>query len=102
MIGAPGGTYIAMGVAAGIINVVDFGMSMFEAVAAPRFSATSDPSTSRTAFRAAYDARARGAGLRRRRSYQSYAFAAVHGIKIESGRWTGGADPSHDGMALAV
>ncbi len=36
------------------------------------------------------------------RSYLSYAFAAVHAIKIDGGTWTGGADPGHDGMALAV
>src|SRR5262249_9363494 len=42
VIGAPGGTQIAMGVLHVILNVVDFGMSMQEAVLAPRFSATSD------------------------------------------------------------
>jgi len=36
------------------------------------------------------------------RSYLSYAFAAVHAIRIDGGLWTGGADPGHDGMALAV
>ena len=36
------------------------------------------------------------------RSYLSYAFAAVHAIRIDGGRWSGGADPGHDGMALAV
>ena len=32
----------------------------------------------------------------------SYTFAAVHGIRIDGDRWTGGADPGRDGMALAV
>ena len=32
----------------------------------------------------------------------SYAFAWVHGIRIDDGVWTGGADPGADGMALAV
>lgn len=36
------------------------------------------------------------------RRYLSYAFAGVHAIKAEEGTLTGGADPSHDGMALAV
>ena len=36
------------------------------------------------------------------RSYLSDAFAAVHAIKIDGGLWSGGADPGHDGMALAV
>ena len=36
------------------------------------------------------------------RSYLGFAFAAVHGIKIEDGVLEGGADPGHDGMALEV
>ncbi|WP_171524058.1 gamma-glutamyltransferase, partial [Acinetobacter nosocomialis] len=35
-------TQIAMGVLQVSLNVLDFGMSMLEAVSAPRFSATSD------------------------------------------------------------
>ncbi|MBV9750162.1 MAG: gamma-glutamyltransferase, partial [Acetobacteraceae bacterium] len=42
VIGAPGATQIAMGVLQAILNVLDFGMSMTEAVSAPRFSATSN------------------------------------------------------------
>src|SRR5690606_39355804 len=42
VVGAPGGTQIAMGVLQTILNVIDFDMSMLEAVVAPRFSATSD------------------------------------------------------------
>ena len=37
-----GGTAITMGVLQAIVNVVDFGMSMLEAVAAPRFTANSN------------------------------------------------------------
>jgi gamma-glutamyltranspeptidase/glutathione hydrolase len=36
------------------------------------------------------------------RSYQSYAFAGLHAIKISDGKWSGGADPQRDGMALQV
>jgi gamma-glutamyltranspeptidase/glutathione hydrolase len=36
------------------------------------------------------------------RSYLSYAFAAVHGLKLQDGDWSGAADPSHDGMALSL
>lgn len=36
------------------------------------------------------------------RSCHSYAFAGVHGIRIKDGRLDGGADPSHDGMALEI
>src|SRR5262249_31080500 len=42
VIGAPGATQIAMGVLQATLNVLDFGMTMTEAVSAPRFSATSN------------------------------------------------------------
>ena len=42
VVGAPGGTFITMGVLQAILNAVDFGMSAQEAVGAPRFCTTSD------------------------------------------------------------
>ena len=42
VLGAPGGTQIAMGVLQVLLNVMDFDMSMVEAVSSPRFSSTSD------------------------------------------------------------
>jgi gamma-glutamyltranspeptidase / glutathione hydrolase len=42
VIGAPGATRIAMGVLQATLNVLDFGMTMPEAVSSPRFSATSN------------------------------------------------------------
>ena len=102
VIGAPGGTQIAMGVLQAILNIVDFAMPMADAVAAPRFSATSNliDVSNRIPAYTTRALEAQGYGIAR--SYLSYAFAAVHGIKIEDGLWSGGADPSHDGMALAV
>ncbi|MHA7685888.1 gamma-glutamyltransferase [Cupriavidus sp. PET2-C1] len=41
-LGAPGGTAIPSALTQTIVNVVDFGMSMYEAVAAPRISVTSN------------------------------------------------------------
>jgi gamma-glutamyltranspeptidase len=41
VIGAPGATQIAMGVLQVTLNVLDFDMTMPEAVSSPRFSATS-------------------------------------------------------------
>jgi gamma-glutamyltranspeptidase/glutathione hydrolase len=102
VIGAPGATQIAMGVLQAILNVLDFGMSMTEAVSAPRFSATSDAidvsnriphGTTRELERDGYEVI---------RSPYTFGFAAVHGIRIEGGRLDGGADPGHDGIALAV
>jgi gamma-glutamyltranspeptidase / glutathione hydrolase len=102
VIGAPGGTQIAMGVLQAILNVVDFSMAMSDAVAAPRFSATSDLIDVANRIPVATTRALEAQGYRVARSYLSYAIAAVHGIKIEGGRWSGGADPSHDGMALVV
>src|SRR3546814_19070249 len=42
VVGAPGATQISMGVLEVILNVLEFDMSMTEAVSVPRFSATSD------------------------------------------------------------
>ena len=42
VVGAPGGTFITMGVLQSILNVMDFDMSMLEAVAAPRITANSN------------------------------------------------------------
>ena len=102
VIGAPGGTQIVMGVLQAILNAVDFGMSMSDAVAAPRFSSTSDliDVSNRIPGYVCAELERQGYGIAR--SALSYGFAAVHGIKIENGEVEGGADPGHDGMALAV
>ena len=102
VIGAPGGTQITMGVLQAILNVLDFDMSMLEAVAAPRVSATSDAiDVSNRVPRFVTDA-LEAKGYEVRRSFLTYAFAGVHGIAIEDRQWQGGADPGRDGMALAV
>ena len=102
VIGAPGGTQIAMGVLQAILNVVDFGMAMDRAVAAPRFSSTSDAIdiSNRIPNYIAADLQAQGYEVIR--SHLGFTIAAVHGIKIEDGVLEGGADPGHDGMALEV
>ena len=102
-IGAPGGTHIPLAVAQAIMNVVDFGMTMSEAVSAPRVSATSDAiAVSNRVPRYVTDELA-AAGYTIHRSPLSYAFAGVHGIAARAdGRLSGGADPQRDGMALAV
>lgn len=102
VIGAPGGTQIAMGVLQAILNVLDFGMSMAEAVAAPRFSATSDVIDVSNRIPTFVTRELTAMGYEVARSPLSFAFAGVHGIRIAGEGWEGGADPSHDGMALAV
>lgn len=102
VIGAPGGSYIVPAIAQGIMNVVDFGMSMAEAVAAPRIVAVSDAIDVSNRVPRFVTEELEAAGHVVKRSWQSYAFAALHGIRMVDGRLEGGADPQRDGMALAV
>jgi gamma-glutamyltranspeptidase/glutathione hydrolase len=102
VIGAPGGTHIAMGVLQALLNVIDFKMSMQEAVTAPRFSGNSPliDVVNRIPRFVTDELEAQGYSVRR--WAQSYAFAWIHGIRIDEGNLTGGADPAADGMSLAV
>lgn len=102
IIGAPGGTYITMGVLQGILNVLDFGMTALEAVAAPRFCTTSDTIdvTNRILRRSQRELEAMGYPVRR--TALSYGFAGVHALRRTEVGWDGGADPGRDGMALCV
>lgn len=102
VIGAPGGTQIAMGVLQALLNVIDFDMSMSDAVSVPRFSATSDAIdiTNRIPDYTVEPLHAEGYEVIR--SALTFGIGAVHGIRIDGGRLSGGADPGHDGVALAV
>lgn len=102
VLGAPGGTQIAMGILQTILNVIEFDMSMLAAVSAPRFSATSNiidvtnriPSfITKELERLDYDVQ---------RSPLTFGIAAVHGIRIDDGVMDGGADPGHDGVSLTI
>lgn len=102
-IGAPGGAHITNALVQGIVNVLDFGMSIAEAVAAPRFSLIGDAIhvSNRIPWRTTRELERRGHKVVR--SHQSYAFAGLHGlVRGADGRWRGGADPQRDGMALEV
>ena len=102
VLGAPGGTYIAMGILQVILNVVEFGMNALEAVSAPRFCTTSDTIdiTNRVLRSTERDLIARGYPVRR--WPLTFHFSGVHAIRIVDGRLDGGADPGRDGMAMAV
>ena len=91
-----------MGVLQVILNVIDFDMSMVEAVSAPRFSATSNLIDVSNRISRQTTRPLEAAGYTVVRSAQTFGFAAVHGIKIDNGTWQGGADPGHDGIAVAV
>jgi len=101
-LGAPGGAHITNAILQGILNVLEFDMTMAEAVAAPRFSAVGDAIhvSNRIPERTTRELERRG--HRVMRSYQSYAFAGLHGLRCDRGHWSGGADPQRDGMALRV
>ena len=102
-LGAPGGTYIAMGILQVILNVVEFGMSAAEAVAAPRFNATSDILDVTNRILRSTEAELKRRGYQVRRWPMTFHFAGVHAIRIGAdGRLDGGADPGRDGMAVAV
>ncbi len=102
VIGAPGGTQIAMGVLQSLLNVLDHGMSMTEAVSAPRFSATSNliDITNRIPEYSVEPLRQQGYEVVRWPN--TFEFARVHGIEVVDGQLRGGADPGSDGVALGV
>ncbi|KRE00896.1 gamma-glutamyltransferase [Bosea sp. Root381] len=102
VVGAPGGSYIAPAVAQAISNVLDFGMSAFEAVAAPRIMAVSNTIDISNRIRRSVSAELEAAGYGVKRSAQTFPFAAVHAIEMIDGVCKGGADPQRDGMAISV
>ncbi|MEM7426494.1 MAG: gamma-glutamyltransferase, partial [Pseudomonadota bacterium] len=102
VVGAPGGTQIAMGVLHALLNVMDFDMSAVEAVSAPRFSSTSNAIDITNRIPGYLVEPLEGDGYEVIRSALGFGIAAVHGIRIDNGTLTGGADPGHDGVALGV
>lgn len=102
VLGAPGGTQIAMGVTTVLLNVLDHGMSMVEAVSAPRFSATSNAIDVMNRIPRYVTEAVERMGYQVIRWPVGFGVAAVHGIRIRNGICDGGADPGHDGVALTV
>jgi gamma-glutamyltranspeptidase/glutathione hydrolase len=102
VIGAPGATQIAMGVLQVTLNVLDFGMTMLEAVSAARFSATSNVIDLSNRIPRSAERELVSLGYQTVRSPLSHTFGWVHGIKITPDGLEGGADPATDGMALSV
>lgn len=103
VIGAPGAAYIPQAITQAIVNSIDFGMTMTEAVSAPRVAITKNQTvevSNRIPRYVTEEIETMGYGLIR--NYLSYAFAGVHGIKVAGDTWQGGADPGRDGVALIV
>lgn len=103
VIGAPGGSYIAPTVAQGIMNMLDFDMSVLEAIAAPRIVGVSNKVDICNRVRRSVEAGLKQEGYEVARTPQTYAFAALHAISIAAdGRSHGAADPGRDGLSLSV
>lgn len=102
VIGAPGGSYIAPSVAQCLMNMIDFDMPVLEAVVAPRVVGVSNTIDICNRIRHSVEDALRADGYQVARSAQTYAFGAVHAIRIENGVSRGAADPQRDGMAISV
>ena len=102
ILGAPGGTQIAMGILQTILNVIEFKMNMLEAVSAPRFSATSNIIDVTNRIPSFVTEGLEELNYNVQRSALTFGIAAVHGIRIKDGIMDGGADPGHDGIALSI
>ena len=102
VLGAPGGTFITMGILQAILNVVEFGMTAFEAVSAPRFCVTSDTIDITNRILRATERDLLGRNYPVRRWPMNFHFSGVHAIRIVDSKLDGGADPGRDGMAMAV
>lgn len=102
VVGAPGGTQIAMGVMQVLVNSIDFDMSMMEAVSTPRVSGTSTAIDVANGVPWSVTDALEADGYEVIRSPSTHDFARVHGIRCVDGRLDGGADPGADGVAQRV
>jgi gamma-glutamyltranspeptidase/glutathione hydrolase len=101
-LGAPGGAWIGVALLQVLLNVLDWGMTMQEAVTAPRFSATTDVIDISNRVPRLAQSGLEAMGYQVRRSPVSYPFAAPHGISMWDGVLQGGADPQRDGYAAGT
>ena len=101
-LGAPGASWIGPAVAQVILNVLEWGMDIQEAISAPRMVSTSNAIDISNRIPMPVQKGLEQLGYEVRRSHLSYAFAAVHGITRFDGELRGGADPQRDGYAEGV
>ncbi|MDR1622584.1 MAG: gamma-glutamyltransferase [Synergistaceae bacterium] len=104
-LGSPGATRIILAVAQIIVNAVDFGMSMDEAIEAPRlFNSVSGGKAGKLAIEAGIDdgtlnaLKARGHDLDPRP--KDLYFGGAQGIMLKDGKIIGGADSRRNGAAV--
>lgn len=101
-LGAPGGAWIGPAIVQVLLNVLDWGMPIAEAVSAPRFSATSEAIDISNRIPRSVQKGLEARGYAVQRSPLSYPFAAPHGITCWDGVLEGGADPQRDGYAAGL
>ena len=77
-------------------------MDAQQAISAPRFCATSNTIDICNRIPRYIEAELEQRDYPVRRTFLSYHFAGVHGIRIKEGHWDGGADPGRDGMVMQV
>lgn len=104
VLGAPGATRILTSVLQVILNHLDFGMSITDAVLAPRFDCQGDNIDCQTRIPEYVCAEVRKKHPITRLSRSHGGMGLIHAIAIDprSGRLTGAADTGADGMALLV
>ena len=101
-VSAPGGAWIGVAILQVLLNVLDWGMPVADAVAAPRFSATSNAIDISNRIPRGVQKALEAKGYEIKRSPQSFPFAAPHGISCWDGMLEGGADPQRDGYAAGI
>ena len=101
-VSSPGGAWIATSILQVLLNVLDWGMTMQEAVMAPRFAATADEIDLSNRIPRGVEKELQAMGYGTRRSFHSYPFAAPHGVTLWDGRLEGGADPQRDGYVGVI
>lgn len=102
VLGAPGGTHIAMGVTQALLNSIDFDMSMLEAVSTPRVSGTSTAIDVANGIPWSVTDALEAEGYEVIRSPRTQDFARVHGIRCGGTALDGGADPASDGAVQRI
>jgi len=104
IIGAPGATRIITSLAQVVCNVLDFGMSISDAVLAPRFDCQGDLIKCQARIPEYVCEQVRKKHPIRRLPQSHGGLALVHAITIDprTGRVAGGADAGSGGMALEV
>jgi gamma-glutamyltranspeptidase/glutathione hydrolase len=101
-LGAPGGAWIGVALLQVLLNVLEFGMDVQQAVMAPRFSATTDAIDISNRIPRSVQRAVEAMGYEVRRNFHSYPFAAPHGISCFDGALAGAADPQRDGLAVGI